>query len=126
MEEIFSGTWSSSFGLVHRTKILETFPKNDDKIKVSPLFAYDDFLQFDIFIVELLPGCDHLSPPHQKKVVEHGVVVLGEMEVLVEGMWHLMKQHEGLRFNVDIPYEYLNLGEDIAVFNAMLHCNYAL
>jgi hypothetical protein len=33
--------------------------------------------------IELLPGCEHLSPPHQAGVIEHVIVASGTVEVLV-------------------------------------------
>ncbi|MES2212249.1 MAG: DNA-binding protein, partial [Pseudomonadota bacterium] len=74
---------NASFGQIH--------PK-DDKILVMPLFAYDESLKFEVFIIELYPGCEHLSPPHQKGVVEHVIVVGGELEVLVRDTWHRLKE----------------------------------
>ncbi|HVY53430.1 MAG TPA: helix-turn-helix transcriptional regulator, partial [Gammaproteobacteria bacterium] len=37
----------------------------DEKIRVMPLFPFDEQLNFEIFVIELLPACEHLSPAHQ-------------------------------------------------------------
>jgi len=86
-----------------------------------PLFVYDEQLGFEVFILELLPGCKHLSPPHQQGVIEHVIVASGEMEVLINGIWHSIKQHEGLRFNADQSHGYRNTSSTAAIFHNIIH-----
>lgn len=107
--------------LIHRTGKLKQMHPQDDKIRVLPIFPYDKKLGFEVFIIELLPGCEHISPPHQKGVIEHVIVSHGEIEVLVSGTWRVLKQNEGLRFNADKPHGYRNTGSTRAIFHDMLH-----
>lgn len=93
----------------------------DEKIRVMPLFPFDDQLNFEIFVIELLPTCEHLSPPHQPGVIEHVVVAEGKMEVLVNGTWQLLNKGEGLRFNANQPHGYRNLSPEIACFHDIIH-----
>ncbi len=106
---------------IHRRGNLQQVHTQDDKIRVMPLFAYDESLKFEVFIIELLPGCEHLSPAHQKGVVEHVIVVSGEIEVLVNNTWHALKPHEGLRFQANKPHGYRNRTASSAVFHNMIH-----
>ena len=107
--------------LIHRSGDLKQMHPQDNKIRVMPLFAYDDSLKFEVFIIELLPGCEHLSPPHQKGVIEHVIVSSGEIEVLINTTWHNLKQNEGLRFNADQPHGYRNVTSTKAIFNDLIH-----
>lgn len=93
----------------------------DKKIRVMPLFPFDEQLNFEIFIIDLLPKSEHLSPPHQKGVIEHVVVVEGKMEVLVNGSWQALKKGEGLRFNANQPHGYRNTATKIASFHNIIH-----
>jgi len=86
-----------------------------------PIFPFDENLGFEVFIIELLPGCTHLSPPHQKGVIEHVIPVLGSIEVLVQGQWHQVNQHEGLRFDASLPHGYRNLSDQSVLFHDMIH-----
>ena len=86
-----------------------------------PLFPFDDQLNLEIFVIELLPTCVHLSPPHQPGVIEHVVVAEGNMEVLIDGTWQTLHKGEGLRFNANQPHGYRNLSADIAVFHDIIH-----
>jgi transcriptional regulator with XRE-family HTH domain len=108
---------------IHRSSHLKQIHPQDDKIRVMPIFAYDECLSFEVFIIELLPRCEHLSPPHQKGVVEHVIVSDGNIEVLINGAWHPVKQYEGVRFNADKPHGYRNTSSITAVFHDMIHYN---
>lgn len=105
----------------HRSSDFKHMHPQDDKIRVMPIFTYDDSLRFEVFIIELLPGCEHFSPPHQHGVVEHVIASSGNIEVLINGTWHTVQQNEGLRFNADIPHGYRNLSESKAIFHDMIH-----
>lgn len=106
---------------VHRKPELQQFHKQDDKINVMPIFPFDENLGFEVFIIELLPGCVHLSPSHQKGVIEHVIPVLGSIEVLVQQEWHRVNQHEGLRFAADVPHGYRNLTDRSVLFHDVIH-----
>jgi XRE family transcriptional regulator, regulator of sulfur utilization len=93
----------------------------DEKIRVMPVFPFDDQLNFEIFVIELLPTCEHLSPPHQPGVIEHVVVAEGKMEVLVNGKWQSLNKGEGLRFDANQPHGYRNRSRKIAVFHDIIH-----
>lgn len=106
---------------VHREGVLSQLHPSDDKIRVTPIFPIDESLGFEVFIIELSPGCEHLSPPHKGGVREHVIVTEGEMEVLVKGVWHKVKKNEGLHFNADQPHGYRNISSEVARFNDMIH-----
>lgn len=106
---------------VHRVGQLQQLHPEDDKIRVTPLFSYDENLGFEVFIIQLLPGCEHLSPPHENGVVEHVIVIEGEIEVLVNETWCPLKTHEGLRFRADQIHGYRNCTGLTATFHDLIH-----
>jgi transcriptional regulator with XRE-family HTH domain len=106
---------------MYRTGQVHTIHPHDKKIRVQPLFPFDEQLNFELFVIELLPGCDHLSPPHKHSVIEHVVVVQGNMEVLVDGKWHKLSNREGFRFNANQPHGYRNLMPEVAIFHDIIH-----
>lgn len=112
--------------LVRRSRSPEHLHPEDDKIRVSPLFPFEQDLSFEVFLIELLPGCEHLSPPHEGNVVEHAIVIEGEIEVLADGAWHKLKKNEGLRFNANQPHGYRNISNNTAVFHDIIHYRYSL
>lgn len=109
--------------LIRRSGNLQQLHPQDDKIRIMPLFAYDKALGFEVFIIELLPGCEHVSSSHHSGVVEHIVVSQGAIEVLIEDTWHSLKENEGIRFNADQAHGYRNITGKKAIFHNMIHYN---
>ncbi|CEG57262.1 helix-turn-helix domain-containing protein [Legionella fallonii] len=106
---------------VYRTGQVQTIHPDDKKIRVLPLFPFDPQLNFELFVIELLPGCEHLSPPHKHGVIEHIVVIEGKIDVLVDGNWHAIAKGEGIRFNANQPHGYRNLMSKSSKFHNMIH-----
>lgn len=107
--------------LIHRGGYLPLMHPQDDKFRVMPLFPYDEILRFEMFIIELMPECEHISPPHQSGVIEHVIVTQGEIEVLVNGAWQRFQKNEGVRFNANKPHGYRNLTRAKAIFHNLVH-----
>lgn len=106
---------------MHRKGQVQTIHPDDKKIRVLPLFSFDSQLNFELFVIELLPGCEHLSPPHKHGVIEHVVVIEGNMEVLVGGTWRSLSNGEGIRFNANQPHGYRNLTSKAATIHDIIH-----
>lgn len=83
---------------IYRTGHAETLHPDDEKIRVLPLFPFDEQLHFELFVIELLPGCEHLSPPHKHGVIEHVIVLDGSIEILLGGCWKTLSKGEGCPF----------------------------
>lgn len=92
-----------------------------DQMLVASLFPYDPVFGFELFELTLLPGYQRDSEPHAQGVTEHVIVVRGEMEVLIEGQWQLMREGDAVRFAADRPHGYRNLTESPAVFHNLIH-----
>lgn len=106
---------------LYRSQPLPYQSSMDDKMKVIPLFPFDEQLHCEIFILELLPGCQHLSLPHQSGVIEHVIVIEGTLEIFLNGIWQILKKDEGLRFSADQPHGYRNTTKNLARFQNMIH-----
>lgn len=94
---------------------------SDTKIRVTPLFPFDEELHFEMFVIELLPGCEHHSPPHEQGVIEHVVVVDGAMDVFTNGSWHALIKGEGIRFNANKAHGYRNTSTNAAFIHDIIH-----
>ena len=106
---------------IYRPGQTQDMHPSDKKIRVAPLFPFDKELNCEIFIIELLPGCEHLSPPHQPGVIEHVIVVDGIMEVLLNDKWQVLRKGEGLRFNANQPHGYRNTTAEITRIHDIIH-----
>lgn len=106
---------------IYRSGQTQQLSPADEKIKILPLFPFDEELNCEIFTIQLLPGCEHLSLPHKPGVVEHVIVIDGTMDILLNGSWHPLSQGEGLRFNADQAHGYRNTTNNNACFNNIIH-----
>ena len=92
-----------------------------DQMLIAPLFPFDARYGFELFELTLLPGYERLSEPHSDGVVEHVVVVRGEMELLVQGSWQRLGEGQAVRFAADQPHGYRNLGAEPVVFHNLIY-----
>lgn len=105
----------------HSIAKTEQLHPSDKKIRVVPLFPFDNQLHCEIFVIELLPMCEQLSPPHNAGVIEHVIVVAGSMEVFLDGAWKALRKGEGLRFNANQKHGYRNMTDEVACFHDIIH-----
>ena len=101
-------------------------PSFDDQfhnpnILVKTIFPFDPQLRCDVFHIQLLPGYEHISPPHEDGVIEQVLVVSGTMEVFVEGEWRKIEEGDGIKFRADTPHGYRNVTSKIAIFHDVIH-----
>jgi XRE family transcriptional regulator, regulator of sulfur utilization len=94
---------------------------HQEKLYLTPLIPFEEQLSFEVFQIELLPGCKQLSSAHAKGVVEHIIVVQGRMDVLIKENWQPLQAGESLRFNADLMHGYRNLHKEHTVFHNIIH-----
>ncbi|UYG01527.1 helix-turn-helix domain-containing protein [Halomonas sp. GD1P12] len=85
------------------------------------LFPFDPLLGFEMFMIELAPHALSESAPHAAGVVEHIVVVEGELQFCLDGQWQSLKEGEGLRFLADRPHAMRNATEKRLRFHDVIH-----
>lgn len=91
-------------------------------ISVKIVFPFDPVLGAETFHVTLKPEQCHHSQAHARGVTEEVFVLEGEMELLRDGDWILLRTGEGMRFAADQPHGYRGGGEGAAFLN-MHHYN---
>lgn len=106
---------------LYRSKQIEDLIPINEKMRITPLFPFDKQLNCEIFIIELLPSCEHLSLPHKTGIIEHIIVAEGRMEVLIGKKWRKLQKGEGLRFNADQAHGYRNVTHTIARIHNIIH-----
>lgn len=95
--------------------------KSDKEMKVIPIFPFEAETSMEIFIIEIASKCSRTSLPHNTGVIEHIIVIKGEMEVLVGKSWHKLIKNEGLRFDASRVHGYRNLSSKKAIFHNIIH-----
>ncbi|KTC76923.1 helix-turn-helix domain-containing protein [Legionella brunensis] len=111
----------SSQELIYRYAPEQGLKPVEEQIRIKALFPFDKQLRFEMFVIELLPGCEQLSTPHEQGVIEHVIVISGKMEVLINDVWQPLQCGEGLRFDAHQPHGYRNNGHENALFHNIIH-----
>ena len=107
---------------VRRSGKTQSIHPTDEKIRIMTLFPFDKTLHCEMFLIELLPLCEHLSSPHEKGVIEHVIVAKGSVQILVKGCWETVNEGEGLRFDAHQPHGYRNLHPtQVACIHNVIH-----
>ncbi|MDO7086193.1 XRE family transcriptional regulator [Pseudocolwellia sp. AS88] len=92
----------------------------EKSIAVSTLFSFDPATKSEILLLTLEPAHQHISVPHSKGVIEHLIVIDGEMEYFINNQWHHLKQGEFVKFNADVEHGYRNLSAKTATFHNVI------
>ncbi|EFI0029733.1 cupin domain-containing protein [Escherichia coli] len=61
------------------------------------------------------------ATPHEKGVIEHVVVIDGQLDLCVDGEWQTLNCGEGVRFAADVTHIYRNGGEQTVHFHSLIH-----
>jgi uncharacterized cupin superfamily protein len=67
------------------------------------------------------PGGISESSPHEKGVIEHVIVLEGQLTLEVDGVIRRLHAGEALRFAADCPHAYRNESADTVRFHDLIH-----
>lgn len=110
-----------ALGELHRDGWESVWGEDSTGMQVRLLFPYDPLLGFEMFMIELAPGAMSESSAHASGVVEHIVVVEGEMELRIDERWQTLRVGEGLRFFADRPHAMRNNSATRLRFHDVIH-----
>ncbi|PKG37636.1 helix-turn-helix domain-containing protein [Psychromonas sp. Urea-02u-13] len=94
--------------------------KTEQGISATTLFAFDSVTGMEVLSLTLMPLHQQMSLPHNDGVIEHIVVVEGEMEYFLKGQWHHLQRGETVKFKADKKHGYRNLNEQQAIFHNII------
>jgi XRE family transcriptional regulator, regulator of sulfur utilization len=90
-------------------------------LQIAPLFPFDARFGFEYSELTFSPGYSRISEPHEAGVVEHISVMQGELEILSEGNWQLLRKGQSIRFRGDREHGYRNITDADAVVIIVIH-----
>ena len=74
-------------------------------------FPYDNVRPFEIYGIEISPGCTYYSGAHGEKTVEYLTVSEGTLTLVVSGREHVISEGDAFRFDSDREHLYMNRGD---------------
>lgn len=82
--------------------------EEDGKMRVYPLFPYDENRKFEVFTIELDSGCSHQSDAHAQSVEENIIMIKGKMSLIVGDSAIDLVEGDAIRYRADVPHVYKN------------------
>lgn len=106
---------------VVRTEALEPFLSEEGAYRTYPLFPFNSAKQFEVYSVEIDPGCVHPSEPHNEGVEEWILVFEGDLEVEIGNEAFQVCAGSAIHFPADRPHVYRNLAPTVTRFHVIIH-----
>ena len=105
--------------IVHQGNITPLMEDNN-RMKLYPIFPFDSKRDLEIFTIELEPGCNHVSTPHNDDVEEYVLVTEGKLELVIDGKSFVLQKGNSIRFTGNKPHSYKNPNSKRAVFQNVI------
>lgn len=94
--------------------------EDNNKMRLYPIFPFDAKTGFEIFTIELEPGCNHISTPHSDGVEEYIIVTEGEIQMDIDNKKFILQKGNSIRFMANKPHAYKNISEVKSVFQNII------
>ncbi|MEH7122036.1 XRE family transcriptional regulator [Bacillus sp. JJ1532] len=102
-------------------KSISPIVESNGEYRVYPIFPFDPRKKFEIFIVEMDPGCQHLSEKHNDGVEEYITVLKGELEIQIGEHCRQVSPGNSIRFLANKNHTYKNIGTDLVEYQAVMY-----
>jgi transcriptional regulator with XRE-family HTH domain len=108
------------FGDIVDKSVEEMTLNTEEGILITTLFPFDPQTKMEIHVLTLLPFHEQMSLPHNEGVVEHILVIEGEMQYFLNDKWHSLNKGEVVKFNANIKHGYRNISEEKVIFHNVI------
>jgi uncharacterized cupin superfamily protein len=102
------------------SEVRELTPVTNKGLSISTLFPFDKTTSIEVFSLSLSPNYQHISLPHNDGVIEHILVVEGEIEYFLDEQWHPLYQGDVVKFNADQQHGYRNSSKSPSTFHNII------
>ena len=90
---------------------IEPLTNGDDNFKLYPVFPFEPGRNFEILTIEMQPGAESLSMPHDPGTEEFVMVYSGQMTLLVGEAVYTLNANQSIRYEADKKHGYANRGK---------------
>ncbi|MDE3838149.1 DNA-binding protein [Bacillus methanolicus] len=95
--------------------------ENNGEYRVYSIFPFDPRKKFEIYIIELDPGCQHVSDPHNEGIEENITVMSGCLEMKINSESYLVNAGSSIRFTANRQHSYTNPGAEMVRFQLVMY-----
>lgn len=83
----------------------------EDRYHIFSYYSKNEYRNFEMYQIEVEPGCDHPSIGHSTKSYEYVMLIEGELTLSVGEMKYYLKNDDALCFDASVPHGYRNDGD---------------
>lgn len=94
--------------------------EDDNRMRLYPIFPFDANKGFEIFTIELEPGCNHVSTPHNEGVEEYIIVTEGQVQIILDEEQIELEKGNSIRFTANKVHTYKNISNTKAEFQNII------
>ena len=91
------------------------------QMRIFPQFMFDSNRGFEVFIIELEPGCTHRSDPHDEGVEEYISLIEGVLEVTIGEDVYALNKGDAIRYLANKEHIYRNLTDKCISFHHIIY-----
>ncbi|GLB58829.1 helix-turn-helix domain-containing protein [Cytobacillus sp. NCCP-133] len=119
----FSSLINEESSDVHFIELQTITPIMESKgnYKVYPVFPFDPRKKFEIFTVEVEPGCQHTSDKHNEGVEEYITVMSGILEMEIGDQRITVRAGNSIKFLANKAHTYKNMGKELIRYQAVMY-----
>ena len=96
---------------------IKAIKEEEGKMVLYPIFQFSSKSGVDVFLVELDPGCKHISAAHKNVLEEMVLVIEGTLTLKVEKEIYEIKAGNSLKFDGSLNHTYMNKGNEKVAFH---------
>lgn len=104
-----------SSSVVLRAEKAKVLTSADGSFSSRALFPHDGERKVEFYEIVIGPKAEENADAHAPGTMENLIVTSGEVEVIVGGESHVLKEKDAMVFQADVPHTYRNLGQNRAV-----------
>ena len=86
-----------------------------------PVFSFDEERRFEIYRIEMLPGCAFQAAAHLDGTEEYITVFSGEAAIVIDSREEVLSKGDSIRFKADVTHGYKNIGDQPVQMNMLLY-----
>lgn len=93
----------------------------EDKYHIFSYYPKDQYRNFELYQIEMDPGCVHPSIGHSTNSSEYIMMIEGNVIIEVDGKEYLLDEDDGLYFEAAMPHCYKNITDKKAKMELLIY-----
>lgn len=100
---------------------LEPLISENGLFRSYPMFPFDPSKKFEVYAVEMEPGCVHESEAHNASVEEFVLVSSGSLVIEMLNKSYSIDEGSAVRFTADQPHIYKNVSDTVVRYHVIIY-----